>query len=1123
MRPPDHAVHDHHTSNSTANAFLGGRRMPSWLTSGQPHTNATPLAPSRKRPPPKDLDQPRRSAKPAPSVAVRNVSNPASPALPNVVASQTAQSSGGSETNILPSPAPSEDLTANRGRAATIVSLGDEEEHEEDDVADTPRVDGAAPAHTRSTSLAVPETSPSIAVPTAIEHASRPPRATVPRPGDPRDLRNEAQSSRTANEQNAATPPADSRRCRSLPPSGASCFASDYLLQELQFLRDISTTAGRRLSAVESVRLDLVRDAASIRDCDYLHFHQLMCLRALSADRLPPELASLEGLLSSLDLLNHLVQTREVSSAWLQWFAEFPVPLETMRQYWPREYDRQILHFRQFVARATGGWEKLQKACFEKRLPPTAVEIEKGLSVSSVLFQTIFSRAIFRRICSFPEPNTPQQMSFFSEAEMAFKEHQSRLQQLRRSHSLTAQRLQHAEINEERRYRDKIILLQQRYQTQFPQQFQPTLQVRRMSRQAQMSQGQQSSLPSNQSHPNPPAQHNPQVTPGQRNLPHVPALQNPVRAHMQQRTTPSHQLAQPQIQIAVPSTNSGNAQITQQFEAVTPASTFPLSHIASTQNINRMVTYQNQQQFQQPVQPIPNLSSPLMAPPTAFNLNARSHSPLAHQWQHGYSGSPMSPPSPSPGTVQFHGHATYPGMTNCIQQGITNGAHTQQMYQRRQSGPIQQQGNQPPIHPQQILRSNSTPSAAPAQMLRPSPSSIDPRQVNGHAGPPVQPQAPQTQPFVPRAGYIWQPQIIDPSQSALHQAHLRTPILKATQGAEVGRKLFQSVAGFALSPIRFANQQAHQSFQFTILPEDKARLPTETPATLGNPCKRQIAEGSKLYRLRCARSNSIVEHEWILQDTHWPSGMFLNLNGQILEIRKKLQHGKDFPVDITRLLKIGENQLEINLLRRPNEEKASNFVIAVEVIEVQHYDRIKDDCCSKRIVLADEVLNSIKSSLNGPGDDDEVAIVDSNVTINLVDPFTNCRPCEVPVRGKYCLHRDCFDLEIFLQTRDRKQPDSPSSVDVWRCPICRGDVRPKSLIVDGFLLEVRKELSMIGQLDTRAIVVDSEGKWKPKPEEKSDDPPTSHSSTPVDNDRTRTTSAPAPHLPSRTPEVIELD
>ncbi|EKG18479.1 Zinc finger MIZ-type protein [Macrophomina phaseolina MS6] len=251
--------------------------------------------------------------------------------------------------------------------------------------------------------------------------------------------------------------------------------------------------------------------------------------------------------------------------------------------------------------------------------------------------------------------------------------------------------------------------------------------------------------------------------------------------------------------------------------------------------------------------------------------------------------------------------------------------------------------------------------------------------------------------------------------------------------------------------------------------------------------------------------------------------MFLNLNGQILEIRKKLQHGKDFPVDITRLLKIGENQLEINLLRRPNEEKASNFVIAVEVIEVQHYDRIKDDCCSKRIVLADEVLNSIKSSLNGPGDDDEVAIVDSNVTINLVDPFTNCRPCEVPVRGKYCLHRDCFDLEIFLQTRDRKQPDSPSSVDVWRCPICRGDVRPKSLIVDGFLLEVRKELSMIGQLDTRAIVVDSEGKWKPKPEEKSDDPPTSHSSTPVDNDRTRTTSAPAPHLPSRTPEVIELD
>lgn len=60
---------------------------------------------------------------------------------------------------------------------------------------------------------------------------------------------------------------------------------------------------------------------------------------------------------------------------------------------------------------------------------------------------------------------------------------------------------------------------------------------------------------------------------------------------------------------------------------------------------------------------------------------------------------------------------------------------------------------------------------------------------------------------------------------------------------------------------------------------------------------------------------------------------------------------------------------------------------------------------------------------------------------------------------------------------------------------------------------------MMGQLDTRAIIIDSEGRWKPKPEEKKDDTPASKSSTPVANNRARTTSAPV----SRTSEVIELD
>ncbi|KAF9636178.1 hypothetical protein BFW01_g7073 [Lasiodiplodia theobromae] len=133
MRPSEPTRAEHQTSNSTANAFLGGRRMPTWLTTGQPQVNASPLLPSRKRPAPRDFDPPKRPSKPtqnppsssaspnlpcvtaAPaaqpplSVAVQNASNPASPALPNVVASQISRASSTTENNILPSPAPSED------------------------------------------------------------------------------------------------------------------------------------------------------------------------------------------------------------------------------------------------------------------------------------------------------------------------------------------------------------------------------------------------------------------------------------------------------------------------------------------------------------------------------------------------------------------------------------------------------------------------------------------------------------------------------------------------------------------------------------------------------------------------------------------------------------------------------------------------------------------------------------------------------------------------------------------------------------------------------------------------------------------------------------------------------
>jgi hypothetical protein len=43
-------------------------------------------------------------------------------------------------------------------------------------------------------------------------------------------------------------------------------------------------------------------------------------------------------------------------------------------------------------------------------------------------------------------------------------------------------------------------------------------------------------------------------------------------------------------------------------------------------------------------------------------------------------------------------------------------------------------------------------------------------------------------------------------------------------------------------------------------------------------------------------------------------------------------------------------------------------------------------------------------------------------------------------------------------------------------------VRPQTLVKDGFLMQVKEELAQKNLLDTRAIIVEENGSWKPRVE-----------------------------------------
>lgn len=112
----------------------------------------------------------------------------------------------------------------------------------------------------------------------------------------------------------------------------------------------------------------------------------------------------------------------------------------------------------------------------------------------------------------------------------------------------------------------------------------------------------------------------------------------------------------------------------------------------------------------------------------------------------------------------------------------------------------------------------------------------------------------------------------------------------------------------------------------------------------------------------------------------------------------------------------------------------------------------------------------ILSRLNSS--DPDIEIVQSTIVANLTDPFTSKLHGSLPVRGITCKHDQCFDLEIFLATRtarladfsrtksidSNQDPNTPCRPEALRCPICKADARPQSLVIDGFFLSVHESL-----------------------------------------------------------------
>lgn len=343
--------------------------------------------------------------------------------------------------------------------------------------------------------------------------------------------------------------------------------------------------------------------------------------------------------------------------------------------------------------------------------------------------------------------------------------------------------------------------------------------------------------------------------------------------------------------------------------------------------------------------------------------------------------------------------------------------------------------------------------------------------------------------FLPPAGYTLPPQAVDPNVTALHQAHLRSPVLAPIDMPHtpdgVAERYYQVVEDFAVGPIILPRYSPVSKFDFVVPNADFDKKAVDVLINEQSSIAREIRVGCLQYRVRCCEfkngEKECSAEDWVVRDSTWPQNVFLEINDKILEVRRKTHHGKDLPIDITpyiRGARHGANHIKISMSK-----SSSSYGFAVEVVVVSRHSQVVSICKESQHIPADETLANIKKSLSASLDDDEISMVPSDLTIDLADPFM-ARIFDVPVRGVSCLHRECFDLETFLNTRPTKskRPPQTSMVDVWKCPLCSKDARPSSLRIDFFLLAVKEKLEATEKLDVKAIIIDAEGNWRPKVE-----------------------------------------
>ncbi|KAK8084783.1 miz zinc finger protein [Apiospora hydei] len=985
---------------------------------------------------------------------------------------------------------------------------------------------------------------------------------------------------------NRATAPSEPGRDQEQPAKRRRMVSGLTLLQALKALpvldAQIRQSGGVEAlePGVERPRYQLLRDACEDGDIFFVVLHQIFCLWSSSPREThklyiqgihdPALIDSAFGQMSTILKSNSLIRSEQLS-----WLVQFPGPLDVLRNAFP-EYSRVVRAVLDFLVRLTQFWMVVNNEHRKLGYPLLVDEMLSTFQLYSTVLQTIVFRAS-RRTCGITDGPVGAQMDkLFKEDQIQHRQpngsfmvrtdrdfHKEPINQIIiQKYQALAARMQMSNNAAYMPYNNSPDLRQQAFQQQqrlnnssplqlgpqtthgsfsrpptvpsstsagpspviatahlgspgtpggaaspTEQQNQPSFTTIPAHYQLPSQMESLQSVPSNGQHI--PANHSPSIAQGHFNQPQqLPGFQQqpmPMPMYQQQnlgmrRSSYNHgQISNgrsPHLQnVACLPSQAQNSHFSAMNGQVM-ASQDRQNH----SNQSGGQTSPNLQNIMQAPVPSPqrNMAMPVPMEPTTRNM-PRNIAPAV-------ASNPSGNEGQLPQYVQQHmqHHFSLQQQQMHVHRQMQTQALQQHLRQQ------QQQGGPQPVAVNAVSQQGPvrSPSVRGNAQLQGDPSRVNPRNQTSRDVriPPIHLQ-----------DYPHDPYDRKSVSNALHQADIRSPkrMLSGAFKFTNNERYYQYIKSLALDPSAIPPHNHLYSFLFNVSNEEYARISRDT-----------------------VRPGDIPQT--------LPVNVFSN--GSIrLRLRRKQHYAQDQPIEIGGYVSPGLNELKISVPPNIPQQRVwpSNKkpFIAVEVVETLSHSSVLalHNLSVDSSTPAEQTVGIIRKRLGGPSggtDDDDIAIIASDLTIRVADPFSLCI-FNTPVRGANCDHLECFDLETWLNTRPSKKscvcgsreancricPREPTFTDKWKCPICGEDARPQSLRIDGFLSDVRAALAAQGRLGTKDIAVSADGTWKPvvESEDEDGDDDSDVDTTPAVARSARSRSISKPMLQRAPVEVITLD